>query len=165
VGNNLALWHNLVGRLAHISLTSENDRLKWTLTASRVFTIRYMYRVLINNGIILNNKFIWKLKLPLKVKIFVWYLLKGVVLTKDILLNTIGREVRDVFFAARMKLFNISLLTVILLIICGHCYLSVLIYHRLTRLVICMEIGWLVLMKKLSALLSQVSLLFVGLSG
>jgi hypothetical protein len=35
VGNNLALWYNLVGQLAHISLTSENDRLKWTLTASK----------------------------------------------------------------------------------------------------------------------------------
>jgi hypothetical protein len=87
-----------------------------------------MYKGLINNGIIFNNKFIWKLKLPLKFKFFLWYLIKGVILTKlkTIWLNTIGREVRDVFFVARMKLFNISLLTVILLIICGHCYLSVL---------------------------------------
>jgi hypothetical protein len=69
-----------------------------------------------------------------------------------------------VVFAARKKLFNVSLLTVILLIICGHCYIYVLVYHRLARLVMCMEIGWLVLMQKLSALLSQVSLLFVGLS-
>jgi hypothetical protein len=79
VGNNLALWHDLVGRLAHISFTSEKDRLKWTLTPYGVFTVRSMYRALINNGIIFNNKFIWKLKLPFKVKIFVWCLLKGVV--------------------------------------------------------------------------------------
>jgi hypothetical protein len=26
---------------------------------------------------------IWKLKMPLKIKIFIWYLQKGVVLTKD----------------------------------------------------------------------------------
>lgn len=119
MGNYLALWHNLVSRLAQISLTSENDRLKWTLTASRVFTVRSMYRVLINNGIILNNKFIWKLKLPLKVKIFVWYLLKGVVLTKDILVKHNWQESKRCV----MKLFNISLLTVI----CSS-YVDIVIY-------------------------------------
>ena len=29
------------------------------------------------------NKTIWKLKMPLKVKIFLWYLRRGVVLIKD----------------------------------------------------------------------------------
>ena len=92
VGKNLALWHNLVGRLAHISFTSEKDRLKWTLTPYGVFTVRSMYRALINNGIVFNNKFIWKLKLPFKVKIFVWCLLKGVVLTKDNLVKRNWQE-------------------------------------------------------------------------
>ena len=38
---------------------------------------------LINNGYIERNKMIWKLKMPLKIKIFMWYLFKRVVLTKD----------------------------------------------------------------------------------
>lgn len=44
-----------------------------------------MYLALINNGYIERNKIIWKLKMPLKIKIkiFMWYLLKDVVLTKD----------------------------------------------------------------------------------
>jgi hypothetical protein len=42
-----------------------------------------MYLALINNGYIEKNKIIWKLKMPLKIKIFMWYLLKGIVLTKD----------------------------------------------------------------------------------
>ena len=29
------------------------------------------------------NKFLWKLKIPLKIKIFLWYLQQGVILTKD----------------------------------------------------------------------------------
>jgi hypothetical protein len=29
------------------------------------------------------NHIIWKVKLPLKVKVFIWYLIKGVALTKD----------------------------------------------------------------------------------
>ena len=36
-----------------------------------------------NNGYIERNKINWKLKMPLKIKIFTWYLLKGIVLTKD----------------------------------------------------------------------------------
>ncbi len=42
-----------------------------------------MYLALINNGYIERNKIIWKLRMPVKIKIFTWYLLKGVVLTKD----------------------------------------------------------------------------------
>lgn len=30
---------------------------------------------------------VWKLKVPLKIKIFLWYLQKGVILTKDNLLK------------------------------------------------------------------------------
>jgi len=29
------------------------------------------------------HKFIWKLKIPLKIKIFLWYLQRGIILTKD----------------------------------------------------------------------------------
>ena len=47
------------------------------------FSVHYMYLALINNGYIERNKFLWKLKMPLKIKIFMWYLLKGVMLTKD----------------------------------------------------------------------------------
>jgi hypothetical protein len=38
---------------------------------------------LINNGVIQINTKVWKMKIPLKIKIFMWYIQKGVVLTKD----------------------------------------------------------------------------------
>ena len=47
------------------------------------FSIRSMYSSLINNGHIERNKFIWKLKMQIKSKIFMWFLFKGVILTKD----------------------------------------------------------------------------------
>jgi hypothetical protein len=34
-------------------------------------------------GSIWHNRLIWKLKLPLKIKTFLWYLNKGVILIKD----------------------------------------------------------------------------------
>jgi len=41
-----------------------------------------MYRALTTNEVS-HHHVIWKLKTPLKIKVFMWYLLKGVTLTKD----------------------------------------------------------------------------------
>jgi hypothetical protein len=46
------------------------------------------------------NKSLWKIKLPLKVKIFVWFLLKEVTLTKDNLLKQIEMVIKSVVFMA-----------------------------------------------------------------
>jgi hypothetical protein len=42
---------------------------------------------LVNQIHLPSNKVSWKLKLPLKIKIFMWFLLKGVILTEDNLLK------------------------------------------------------------------------------
>jgi hypothetical protein len=42
-----------------------------------------MYLALINNEMVIQNNMIWRLKIPLKIKIFMWYMYKEVVLTKD----------------------------------------------------------------------------------
>jgi hypothetical protein len=42
-----------------------------------------MYLALINNRTVIRNNIIWMLKNPLKIKIFMWYMYKEVVLTKD----------------------------------------------------------------------------------
>jgi hypothetical protein len=54
----------------------------WSLQASGVYTVKSMYAVLINNGVRVSQD-IWQTKLPMKIKIFMWYLKKGVTLTKD----------------------------------------------------------------------------------
>jgi hypothetical protein len=42
-----------------------------------------MYENLMNDGTPYTRKFIWKLKIPLKIKIFLWFLNNKVLLTKD----------------------------------------------------------------------------------
>ena len=43
-----------------------------------------MYNALVHSDMpVINNKHLWKMKVPLKIKIFTWYLRRGVVLTKD----------------------------------------------------------------------------------
>jgi len=41
-----------------------------------------MYAALINNGVRVSLD-VWQTKLPMKIKIFMWYLKRGVILTKD----------------------------------------------------------------------------------
>ena len=48
------------------------------------FSVDSMYRVLIQSVVpVDSNKKIWKMKIPLKTKVFAWYLRRGVILTKD----------------------------------------------------------------------------------
>ena len=47
------------------------------------FSVKSHYLGLINQNVPNLNKRLWKLKAPLKIKIFLWYLRRGVILTKD----------------------------------------------------------------------------------
>ena len=83
IGNKLVMWNNLVSRLSTIVLSQERDEFKWNLDQTGVFSVKSHYLGLINQNTPNLNKRIWKLKAPLKIKIFLWYLRRGVILTKD----------------------------------------------------------------------------------
>jgi hypothetical protein len=83
VGGNLLCWNILVLSIAHTHLSTGRDEFKWNLSTSRLFMVRSMYNALINNVKIFYFKPLWKMKIPLKIKIFMWYLIRGVPLTKD----------------------------------------------------------------------------------
>jgi NhaP-type Na+/H+ and K+/H+ antiporter len=42
-----------------------------------------MYNNLLDSSIVVMNKNIWKIKMQMKIKIFMWYLCLGVTFTKD----------------------------------------------------------------------------------
>lgn len=81
IGRNLNLWHNLVVQMANIRLNNIDDKYIWSCIKTGVVTS--MYGALICDNRLRYNMMIWKLKVPLKIKIFMWYLKRGVVLTKD----------------------------------------------------------------------------------
>ena len=83
VGTRWTSWVHLVRRLMDINLSEEHDRLTWKLTSSGVFTVKTMYMDLINSETIPKSLNIWKVKVPLKIKVFMWFVHKGVILTKD----------------------------------------------------------------------------------
>jgi hypothetical protein len=67
-----------------VQLTEGSDEFHWNLNVNRKFSLESMYRALVDTtGSVDNNHKIWKMKVPLKIKIFAWYLRKGVVLTND----------------------------------------------------------------------------------
>jgi hypothetical protein len=98
VGPKLIAWQNLIDRLTNVQLRDISDVFKWNLHQTGVFSVCSTYNVLINIDIILNSPYIWKIKIPLKIKIFLWFLYTGVILTKDNLARKkTGKETKSVF--------------------------------------------------------------------
>jgi len=106
--------NNLVSCLAAVALSHEEDEFTWNLDSTGVFSIKSHYRGLINQNVPNVNKGLWKLKIPLKIKIFLWYLRCGVILTKDNLPKRNYRGNQSVFSIMKIKQYNICFLTAIL---------------------------------------------------
>jgi hypothetical protein len=83
IGNNLVLWHNLVHRIMNVRLNNHKDVFRWNLHQNEKFSVHSMYLALISNEVIIRNTLIWKLNISMKIKIFMWYIYKEVVLMKD----------------------------------------------------------------------------------
>jgi hypothetical protein len=84
VGQRRVAWNALLQRLATIQLSAESEEFCWNLHKNGEFSVDSMNSALIYLHISVdNNKMIWKMKIPLKIKVFGWYLRRGVILTKD----------------------------------------------------------------------------------
>ena len=72
-----------MGRLMGVQLTENSDKFKWNLTASKDFSVKSLYADFMNGHTVFLRKYIWRLKVPLKIRIFMWFLNRKVLLTKD----------------------------------------------------------------------------------
>jgi hypothetical protein len=70
-----------------VHLNDYKDSFRWT--ASKNFSVENMYNDLILKSGTPVNCWTWKAKIPLKIKIFLWYFKNGVVLPKD---NLVKRQ-------------------------------------------------------------------------
>jgi hypothetical protein len=66
-----------------VQLSDEPDKFIWNLTTNEVFTVKSMYEDLMNGHTTFLCKYLWRLKIPLKIKFFMWFLNSKVLLTKD----------------------------------------------------------------------------------
>jgi hypothetical protein len=86
-GNKWNQWLHLVLRLMEVLLSSAQEIFRWDLTTSGMFSVKTMYLDFINGHTKFLRRYIWKIKVPLKIRIFMWFLHKKVILTKDNLLR------------------------------------------------------------------------------
>jgi hypothetical protein len=82
-GNNWDRWLHLVQRLMQVHLSTQEDVFKRKVTTNGLFMVKLMYLDLINGHTRFLHKYIWKIKVSLKIRIFMWFLHKKVIQTKN----------------------------------------------------------------------------------
>jgi hypothetical protein len=83
-GNRANRWIHLCSRLMDVQLTTNNDFFKWGLTKSGQYTVKSMYLDYMDDHTKYLHKYLWKIKVPLKIRVFMWFLNNKVLLTKII---------------------------------------------------------------------------------
>jgi hypothetical protein len=66
-----------------VNLSTESDRFCWKLNDLGVFSVKSLYLDLMNGHTTVLRKYLWKFKIPLKIKILMWFLNSKVLLAKD----------------------------------------------------------------------------------
>jgi len=95
-----------------VELVQGRDIGIWTLQQNGLFSVHSMYLALMDDNILPINRSLWKLKIPLKGKVFIWLLHHGVILTKDNLAKRNWQGTRQCCFCPVMKQLHICSLIV-----------------------------------------------------
>jgi hypothetical protein len=83
VGNKWNRWLHLCQRLMMVQLSNTPDQFVWKLTDTSTFSIKSLYSDQLNGPTRFLHRYLWKLKIPLKIKKIMWFLKNKVLLTKD----------------------------------------------------------------------------------
>jgi hypothetical protein len=81
--------YSLATQLDGVCLNDNKDNVIWKWTPSRQFTVKSVYMHLTRDENGETYKEIWKAKIPLKIKIFIWMVAQSAILTKE---NMISRN-------------------------------------------------------------------------
>jgi hypothetical protein len=145
IGPKLAAWNALLPRIANIVLSQVQDEFRWTLTQNGLFSVKSHYLALVHCDVPSVNKRLWKLKVPLKVKIFLWYLRQGVVLTKDNLAKRNWQGSTKCCFCHKEETIKHLFFNVGLPVLCGLSYKWFQDFSDLVVYLICSVLGYGVL--------------------
>jgi hypothetical protein len=83
VAKNLYSWNHLVLRVSHIHLRERTYIFRWSLKYNDNFSVSSMYQALLDIDIVPHNSYLRKIKILLKMKVFLWLLYREAILTKD----------------------------------------------------------------------------------
>ena len=105
VGPKLVEWENVRTLCDNVVLSDEDDQLVWLLTASKQFPVKSFYSAMQSVGSV-PHRFLWKVKIPLRVKTFIWLILKKRILTRDVLLKRGGVCSKTCLFCGQDESIN-----------------------------------------------------------
>lgn len=83
----LSMWQSIKNQCADITLKEQKDKIFWRSTANGHFSMKSFYLLLKTQAIGFPHKFLWKTRLPLKIKVFIWLVVKRTILTKENLIK------------------------------------------------------------------------------
>lgn len=78
-------WENIRKVINDLPLTDKDDRISWGLNQNGKFSTKSVYKWLEKPLSGCHYKWIWKAKIPLKIKIFLWQLSQDAVLTRQVM--------------------------------------------------------------------------------
>ena len=73
MGDKLRMWLEVVTLLVNVNLIDGEDFWEWKPGSNSVFSVKAMYNDLMVAEYVHVVSPIWKLKVPLKIKVFLWY--------------------------------------------------------------------------------------------
>jgi hypothetical protein len=82
-GARVGRWLHLCGPLIGVQLIENSDTFKWGLTKFGLFLVNSMYLGYMDDHTKFLKNNIWKIKVPLKIIIFMWFLHHKIPLRKD----------------------------------------------------------------------------------
>lgn len=74
-GETLAQWEEMKSLVGGVVLNEDNDKLIWILNKKNKFVVKELY-MLLKSSPLVGFRGIWKLRMPLKIKIFLWLMIK-----------------------------------------------------------------------------------------
>jgi hypothetical protein len=90
IGNLNLMYEELLGCCNNQALSYEEDRMVWSL-GNKGFSVNSWYKTKMSDQVAVPCRFLWKSKLPHKIKVFIWLVLRNKILTKDNLKKKLAR--------------------------------------------------------------------------
>jgi hypothetical protein len=118
MGNLQVLYGELVDLCAHYNLSVQEDRVRWCI-GNKGFTVNSLYKKNSIDQVVVPYRFLWKSKLPQKIKVFIWLVVRNKILTQDNLKKEIDIVLVNAVFVGVLNRLNICSLNVPLLDLCG----------------------------------------------
>jgi hypothetical protein len=86
-----------------VHLNDKPDSFKWRLTTTIVYMVKSMYVDYMNEHTIFLTKYMWKITVSQKIRIFMWFFYKNMLQPKIILQKDVGWVALNVSFVIHNK--------------------------------------------------------------